>query len=235
VIPTLISSLFDASAGRVLPILAEAAVKSTILLAAAAILSVAMRNRAAAARHLVWTGALIGAVLLPFLGAIAPQWRIAVLPAAVRDTPPQPNLPNAASLAKLRDDVAALDRARTAQGPRELTAVDDGAQGTASNLAAVSAPARALATNSLLFAITAVWAAGALAIVFALIVGNLGVHTLARAAKPVRDRRLLVAAATVECELGIARHVTLLCGLGNQMPATWGIFRPTLVLPEAAE
>ena len=62
-IPTLISSLFDASAGRVLPILAEAAVKSTILIAAAAMLAVAMRNRTAAARHLVWTGALIGAVM----------------------------------------------------------------------------------------------------------------------------------------------------------------------------
>jgi beta-lactamase regulating signal transducer with metallopeptidase domain len=235
VIPTLISPLFDASAGRVLPILAEAAVKSTILIAAAAILSVVMRNRAAAARHLVWTGALIGAVMLPFLGAIAPQWRIAVLPAAVSDTPPQPNLPNAASLAKLRDDVAALDRGRTARGPRELTAVAEGAQGPASDPSRASASARAPATNSLLVAITAVWAAGALAIVFALIVGNLGVQTLTRAARPVRDRRLLVAAAAVECELGIARHVTLLCGRANQMPATWGILRPTLVLPDAAE
>jgi len=227
--PTFISSIFDPTvAGRVLPILAEATVKGTLLLGAAALVALTLRNRAAAGRHLLWTGALVGALVLPLLGTIAPQWRVAVLAPTDRGATATAALPNAASLAKLRADLAALERARTTRSAAEM----DGAT-EAIAPAPVAAPVSAI--PSLLTTLTVAWALGVLTILGALFIGNVGVHTLAKSAEPVRDRRILDVAHAIARQLGIVRPVAILIGRGNQMPATWGIVRPALVLPEAAE
>jgi TonB family protein len=58
-----------------------AALKGTIVLSAAGLITLAMRRQSAAARHLVWTAALAGILALPFLSITLPTLRIPV-PAA---------------------------------------------------------------------------------------------------------------------------------------------------------
>src|SRR5215471_16220826 len=68
----------------------ELALKGIMILAAAGLLSVGLRNASAASRHAVWSLALGALLLLPVLTWAVPAWRVAILPA-----PPAPVAENA--------------------------------------------------------------------------------------------------------------------------------------------
>src|ERR1035438_7232232 len=67
------------------PILASAALKSTLVLGAAWLIAWLLRGRSAAARHMVWTASAAALVALPMLSVALPAlhipWANAVLPA----------------------------------------------------------------------------------------------------------------------------------------------------------
>src|ERR1017187_10457899 len=69
------------------PILASAALKSTLVLGAAWLIAYILRGRSAAARHMVWTASAAALVALPFLSVGLPALHLelanAVLPADV--------------------------------------------------------------------------------------------------------------------------------------------------------
>src|ERR1035438_6368541 len=69
------------------PILASAALKSTLVLGAAWLMAWLLRNRSAGARHMVWTASAAALVALPLLTVALPALRVraanAVLPADV--------------------------------------------------------------------------------------------------------------------------------------------------------
>src|SRR5688500_5218509 len=64
-------------------VLADTALKGLVLIAAAAIATYVLRKKSAAARHAVWTAAVIGHLALPVLSVLVPQWRIPLMPAPV--------------------------------------------------------------------------------------------------------------------------------------------------------
>src|SRR6476659_9482227 len=84
---TLTSLLAPASAAG-LPWLAvaDAVGKVSILLGAAGLTSLALRRGSASARHLVWTLALAGALLVPALSLALPKWRVPVVSIPAADT-----------------------------------------------------------------------------------------------------------------------------------------------------
>src|SRR5580698_4407024 len=57
-------------------ILAGAAVKSAVVLAAAWVAALLLRKHSAATRHLVWTAAFAAILALPFLSAALPALRV---------------------------------------------------------------------------------------------------------------------------------------------------------------
>ncbi|MGH7662944.1 MAG: hypothetical protein ACRENI_01405, partial [Gemmatimonadaceae bacterium] len=64
-------------------IVAELLMKGTVILVAAALVSLALRRRSAAARHLAWVIALVSVLVLPLLALVLPVWShpaLAVLP-----------------------------------------------------------------------------------------------------------------------------------------------------------
>src|SRR3989442_3942069 len=61
-------------------ILADAFIKSTVLLLLAAGVTVLLRRSAASLRHLVWTLACGGVLALPLASALLPNWRVAGWP-----------------------------------------------------------------------------------------------------------------------------------------------------------
>jgi beta-lactamase regulating signal transducer with metallopeptidase domain len=58
--------------------LADVSVKATLVLAAAAGAAWLLRGGSAAARHLVWTAALVGVLSLPALRLVLPDWRVPI-------------------------------------------------------------------------------------------------------------------------------------------------------------
>ena len=63
----------------------ELLVKATLVLGVAAVFGAASRGRVAAStRHAAWVAALVGAVLVPALGAWLPAIRVPLLPAELR-------------------------------------------------------------------------------------------------------------------------------------------------------
>ena len=68
--------------------------KVTVVLAIAPLAARALSRGSAAARHQIWVVALAASLLMPVLAAVAPQWRIAVLPAPAAEVEPV-STPNA--------------------------------------------------------------------------------------------------------------------------------------------
>ncbi len=68
----------------------DVAVKATLVLAATAVATLAMRRSSAAARHLAWCLGLGGALMLPVLSLALPGWDCRVLPAGGAEGDPAP-------------------------------------------------------------------------------------------------------------------------------------------------
>src|SRR5262245_64657091 len=61
-------------------ILADAVVKSTVILVLAALVTLGLRRSAASLRHLVWALACGAVLVLPLASALLPDWRVAGWP-----------------------------------------------------------------------------------------------------------------------------------------------------------
>ena len=68
--------------------LADAILKATLLFAIAAIASLALRRGSAAARHLMWTLALVSALALPALSLALPRWQLPLVTVPSTSTSP---------------------------------------------------------------------------------------------------------------------------------------------------
>src|SRR5215510_4357413 len=67
-------------AADMVAILADALVKSTVILLLAALVTLLLRRAPASLRHLVWTLACGGVLALPLASALLPNWRVAGWP-----------------------------------------------------------------------------------------------------------------------------------------------------------
>lgn len=66
----------DASWAEIAVVWLDVALKGMVLLAVAAVVSIAMRRAAASARHMVWLLAVVGLLLLPVLSVTLPGWQV---------------------------------------------------------------------------------------------------------------------------------------------------------------
>ena len=65
-----------------LTLVLDAGLKATLVLGLAGVAALLLRRGSAAARHLIWTLGLAGALTLPVLSAVVPAWKLPLLPAA---------------------------------------------------------------------------------------------------------------------------------------------------------
>jgi beta-lactamase regulating signal transducer with metallopeptidase domain len=185
--------------------------KITLILGAAALVSLVGR-RPAALRHLVWTLALAGTLVLPAARLLGPAWRVPLLPARPTATAAvfAPTAPAARTVH--RSVAAALPAATT---PRVENAPE---------------PAT-LSTGGWLFSL---WIAGLLLVLAAYAAGAWRVARMARRARPVESREWLDLLASVAARLGLQTPIRLLAAAGPAMPMTWGTRRPVVLLPADA-
>ncbi|MEM7356402.1 MAG: M56 family metallopeptidase [Acidobacteriota bacterium] len=197
--------------------------KATILLLVALAISLLLHRASAAARHQLWTVALLAVLALPLLSFLLPAWRVPILAAntavpslSTTDEPTQVASAGAASV--------------LAEASRPGVVPGIPSSSTPSHDAAGTEPRPASWPNGLLL----LWAAGVLLFSGRLLVSSFAAWRIVRQATPVTDTDLLAAVDDLRRQLGIRTGVALVEHPRTTMPMAWGMVRQTVVLPTAA-
>lgn len=203
---------------------ADAVAKATVLLAVAALASLALRRGSAASRHLVWTLALVGALLLPILSLALPRWQLPLVTLA------SSVMPAAAAPAGAADETPAAGSS-LAGAAAPLSAAVSVAR---SNAAPAAAPGW-LSGISWASALLLVWAAGAVLVLGRLALGIVAVQWMARRTERVTDAPWLPLARRLAAELGITPRILFLRSGRAAMPMAWGVLLPSVLMPADAD
>lgn len=191
-----------------------------MLVTGAAIAS--MRRASAASKHVVLTAVLAAAVVLPIA-----KWTLPALPMFVLAADVQP--------ANAPSSMAVVDTAST-PGPFPPTPLEPA---SAVDRQVTDAPVSETRTTSGLTwswpgALGLLWMIGATAILLALAVAALRIRKLAGDARPVDDNRMIERLVHAKRHFGIRRPIALVVSPHEWMPITWGLMRPTIMLPASA-
>jgi TonB family protein len=190
------------------PILASAALKSTLVLGAAWLIAYTLRGRSAAARHTVWTASAAALLALPFLSVGLPALRIPLANAV---------LPADAGL------VFHATAAMTAPAGGAVAARQTPAPGS------VPAPASERSIDGKT-ALMLLWMAGIAAGLAQMLAARAMLWRVRRAARVSPDQG---EADVLASGLGIEHPVRVL-ETASGMPMTYGVLRPTVLLPQEA-
>lgn len=186
-----------------------AVVKTTLLLAAAAVLSVLLRRHSASLRHLLWSLAIAGVVALP---------------AAMVSSPVTLHLVPAAHPVATEEghEIAS----RSMQPPREGMVSSEAAPSAAPSETVSIPPVTSGAALDPRW-LVALWSIGALALLGRFAAGIIRLRGIVRRATPTDARAWLGSVVnTVMPPLRLSNEV--------DMPFASGLFRPTIVLPASA-
>ncbi len=185
--------------------------KVSIVIAAGLAVAALLRNRSAAARHWVLAAAMLCAMAMPALELVVPAWGIALsrsAPATARAAGVEPSTAPGA----VTNEAAPLEFVATAT---------------------VAPPSRPEPAVSRL--VTPAWMLGAGLSLFVLAVGLTRLTWLAARARPVEPGTWTRLADEIGRELSLARPVQLLQSDHPSLLVTWGLLRPKVILPRAAQ
>lgn len=220
------------------PLLADALVKATLVLAAAWLAAGLLRAASAAHRHRLWCVALAGLLLLPVLSASLPAWQLAILP------PPAPmaaestadlawDLPAAEAWAESEELAGTIPGAAARPNAREhrQPASDVAAMELINTVQPAAPPvARSISLASLM---PILWLAGMAAVLLPLAVALRRTRRLLRTAEPIEDARLARLVAEVAGSLGLRGAVRIFQTRENVVPMACRLLRATVLLPAA--
>lgn len=222
--------------GLAAPLL-DAALRGAVLLLLAWAATRLMRRASAASRHLVWSAALAGVVLLPVLGVVVPRWRVlpvpgalapAAQPAAVSPSAaPAPSSPSAGDAPPER-----IGWTETAPGVPAPGSGEPAARGSVSSIAEIPVPLPRADWRAILLL---AWGAGAALLMLRLGYGVAQVWLLERRAVEITDDAWVRVVDGLARRLRVGRIVILLRGPGAAVPMTWGLLHPVVLLPEEAD
>src|ERR1051325_22473 len=219
--------------------LADAFVKASIILLVAAAVALMLRRSAAALRHLVWALACGAVLALPLVAKLVPNVGGVGRPRLGQPTPVTVAL-EAARSAPAAPVAMDVERALSAPPLTSITPrVDAPRPSAAPSHAAVTASAgaeqvRIHVRENWTAWIVPLWLTGVGFVLMLLGIGLARITWLAYATSPMLDDDWLVLLEQLSYEIGINRHVLLLHAAGPAMPMTWGIRRPTILLPAEA-
>jgi len=237
-----------AMTARWLPVLVDAALKGTLLLALAGAATLLMRRASAASRHLVWFLAVGGTLVLPVLSAALPGWealpRWVELPdqRVVVQEPdetlstteiverPAPDM-HAGIVAPPQIDQSAPEHSEPIPAPADSLDAPSPAKtvpavGTVSEVEDVHRPPWAWALIA--------WVIGTMLVLGRLCLGRLSLWQLGRSARPLEGELWTPLLKRLSDDLGLTRPVVLLQSGRRSMPMAWGVWRPRLLLPDEA-
>ena len=191
-------------------LLVDCAVKGALILALAGASAAMLRRAQAAARHFIWTLAIVGLALLPVLTVIAPSWRAPVLPLAAANSAETAPSPEPLRVPRFTVEI---DPGRIAPARAEVQRVPSRAN--------LQAPG----------AIVLLWATGVVVVGGQLLVSLIAIRRRGKHAAAINDGVWTLLLAEIARQYGIRRPVSLLVASGTTIPATWGLRRPVILLP----
>ena len=189
--------------------------KVTLVLAAAALAQALLHRRlSAAARHLVWTVAVIAMLLLPILSIAVPGWPLP-LALGTAASPAPGDAPLAAPVSGVRTSDLDSPALPAAALPPPSS----------------PEPARAEWSGWLI----AAYGCGALVMLLHLALQRLRVRRISSDATIVNDAAWSALLAECASLMGVSRAVRLLRGRSHTVPMAFGTTRPAIVLPATAD
>ena len=210
-------------------LLVQIVVTVSIVLALAWATSRVMAGRSAASRHLAWTLALLIVIALPVITLVSPEWHLPILPLEPVE--------RKTSHARMQGSIVVASDDLRADFARAFPLADIGSLplevSGSINVRSVEAPA-ATKIDPLPW-ILGIWAVGALLGLLRLSIGIARVARLARRAPLVRNLSWRVALAESSRALSLKPNVDVRMSERTAVPVTCGLWRPTVLLPPAAD
>lgn len=192
------------STGSLFPVLCELLLKSAVVLVLAGLASGLWRHASAASRHMVWALALAALLVLPLTKLAAPLWTMEL---------------GVTAAARMAAPMAALPATDTTVVPAAL-------QETPAAKTWSLPPWRC--------SLVCAWMLGAVALLGYRGLGSLRLRWLRRHSEPLADQRTQMLARSVAAECGLADTVELRRTAVCRVPLAWGVWRPVVLLPDAA-
>ena len=217
--------------------------KACVVMALAMLATYLMRRRPSAERHLVWVVAVAAVLTLPLSTWLLPSVRVSLsMPSWLSDVvqPATPSmapvsveaLPTLAPLPVLPAIEPAPAQRGTRVTPTPAPTPHVSARPTERPaIVPAVAPVPSRSSASIFFII---WGGGVFVSLCAMLVGFARVYWYARRARALRDPALLVRARGIAAELGVGQRIRFLEGETDAMPMTFGVVRPTVLLPSVA-
>jgi len=192
--------------------------KACLLLAAAGGLTLVLRRRPARLRAVVWATALVGAALIPALGALVPVLPIPLpvaVPALTGSTTQTPDtLPGVSA----SESEPILGEGRTQALATTGSTADPGGRWRGVERAAL-----------------VIWAVGALLLLARQALGLVSMRRIVRRARPISDPGWRTQLAVAAEQVGCRRGVGLVTTSELDVPAVFGVLRPVVILPGHAD
>lgn len=233
----------DAAIVHAFPLLVSAAWKSTLLFSAGVLVAWSLSRRSAALRHLVWTTAVVGALIVPILEITVPGFSVSFLPDwTSRANPPVAHAPAPQPASETRTPpppaVAMLEGSALEQAVVNQIASDRAAalsESVSEQTATTAEPTiAAVATSPISRIVVITWLAGVAVLLGHALASFVALKRLERRSEAIDGHPLADELSQAARDQGILRPIRLKLSSRPSIPMTWGIVRPVLLLPREA-
>lgn len=238
--------------------LLNVSVRGLMVIVAAGLISLLLKRANASTRHTIWSFAVISLLALPMLTLALPEWKVRVLPAArpaavqVRQSFEVQPIPDPAIEVTEMRTVPMVENSRLGDSAAAATAIVNGIEPldavrptrlqlpsmTSTNHRPLSGGLQALSHSavSALYRncdswLIAIWALGLFAVLMRLGGAMQRVRRISSDAEPVIDLHWLNDAELIRSEMGLKRNVRLLSSREIDIPQTFGVSRPGVLVP----
>jgi beta-lactamase regulating signal transducer with metallopeptidase domain len=211
--------------------LASVLLKGSVLLTCAAVATLFLRRASAAARHLVWSAAVVSALVLPVGALLLQSARFELNVPVYVSAPAETTDMTALETSFAAPPQSSAAPATVVESASAAAIVAPATNTFAETQQAASAPRLPIDWTKLALI---VWLSGAIVALIALFASTLRVLRMQRLSTPVHSGPLVELIAQLARRLNLARAPRLHMGDAHAMPMVWGLFRPVLLLPSGA-
>jgi TonB family protein len=211
------------------------AIKVALIVAIALAATSRARHRSAALRHWLLSAGLACAMAMPLLQPVVPTWGVLLIAPSQLISAASGRVDDGDGVGARVDDPRRDSMSVTQRLSRRLSM--QAATDADADAEADAAARRLDGRDGLTFALTALmalWAIGAIACASIVLVGFARLMWLAAHAHRVLHGRGIDMTRDIARELGVRRPIRLLHSMHPSLLATWGVWRPTLLLPASA-
>ena len=225
-----------------LKILLDLTVKSAFILAIAGLITLLLRRTSASIRHLVWTLALAGLLVVPFLSRGLPDWRVPIfselslislsVDKAEKINPGTiPNVQNV-ELSQVRPGERNVEEYASPESDVSKTPAGAKPQSQESQQESGLILGNKINPSShRINWIVVIWVLGALFVMFRLLIATANVWWLTQRAGKPDDRSEDKLAVGLAEDHGLNRPIRVLISSKIKLPMMWGFWRPVILLP----